>query len=360
MLTCLEKLRRLLRFFGLRATMSSLGGQNSKRHLKRIKICLSTPPVLRAPAHGQPFRLYIAAEEKVIGAALTQEAEGREYVITYISRRLLDAESRYSFVEKLCLSLYYACTKLRHYLLSSECKVVGQTDVLKHMIQKPILSGRIGKWAYGLIEYDLAYEPLKSMKGQIVADFVVEHRIDPEQEAGLHIVSAVPWRLYFDGSVCNGGQGIGIAYVSPHGTVFEASCRLNYFCTNNQAEYEALLFGLELLVDAGVSHIEAYGDLLLVVQQVAKVFRCNDELLNVYLDKCLDIISGLDYFHISHVSRQDNWLANKLAQQASGYHVDRGVFFIAKKPILVVADSRKAKEEADLVKPAVGEERRLS
>jgi hypothetical protein len=46
------------------------------------------------------------------------------------------------------------------------------------MLRKPILSCRIGKWAYTLVEYDLACEPLKSMKGQIVADFIVEHRID--------------------------------------------------------------------------------------------------------------------------------------------------------------------------------------
>jgi hypothetical protein len=46
------------------------------------------------------------------------------------------------------------------------------------MLQNPIMSDRIGKWAYGLIEYDLAYEPLKSMKGQVVADFIVQHRID--------------------------------------------------------------------------------------------------------------------------------------------------------------------------------------
>ena len=76
------------------------------------------------------------------------------------------------------MSLYYACTKLRHYLLSSTCIVVCQTDVIKHMLQKPILSGRIGKWAYALVEYDLACEPLKSMRGQIVADFIVEHRIN--------------------------------------------------------------------------------------------------------------------------------------------------------------------------------------
>ena len=61
----------------------------------------------------------MAAGDKVIGAVLTQETEGKEYIITYLSRRLIDAETRYTFIEKLCLSLYYACTKLRHYLLSS-------------------------------------------------------------------------------------------------------------------------------------------------------------------------------------------------------------------------------------------------
>ena len=61
-----------------------------------------------------------------------------------------------------------------HYLLSSTCIVVCQTDVIKHMLQKSILSGRIGKWAYALVEYDLGCEPLKSMRGRIIADFIVE------------------------------------------------------------------------------------------------------------------------------------------------------------------------------------------
>jgi hypothetical protein len=46
------------------------------------------------------------------------------------------------------------------------------------MLQQLILSGRIKKWAYALIEYDLPYELLKSMKGQVVADFIVGHSID--------------------------------------------------------------------------------------------------------------------------------------------------------------------------------------
>ena len=99
-------------------------------------------------------------------------------------------------------SLYYACTKLRYYLLSSECVVACQTDVIKYILQKPILSGRIGKWAYALVEYDLAYESIKSMKGKILADFIVQHRISEEQDqviSALNLVSLVPWRLYFDG-----------------------------------------------------------------------------------------------------------------------------------------------------------------
>ena len=138
--------------------------------------------MLKTPRRGVPFRLYVAAEDKVIGAVLTQETEDKEYVITYISRRLIDAETRYTFTEKLCLSLYYACTKLKHYLLSSTCIVVCQTDVLKRMLQKTILNDRIGEWAYALLEYDLACESLKSMRGQIVPDFIVEHRINDKHD----------------------------------------------------------------------------------------------------------------------------------------------------------------------------------
>jgi uncharacterized membrane protein YozB (DUF420 family) len=89
----------------------------------------------------------------------------RSFTVTYVSRHLLDAETRYVFMEKLCLSLYYACSKFWHYILSSSCVVACQYDVIKHILLKPILSGRIGKWAYALVEYDLAYEPLRSMKG---------------------------------------------------------------------------------------------------------------------------------------------------------------------------------------------------
>jgi hypothetical protein len=87
--------------------------------------------VLKAPQVGVSFRLYIAAEDKVIGVVLTQETKGKEHVVAYLSQRLVDAETRYTFIEKLCLCLFYACTKCRCYLLSSHCTCWGSSPLPK-------------------------------------------------------------------------------------------------------------------------------------------------------------------------------------------------------------------------------------
>jgi ribonuclease HI len=72
--------------------------------------------------------------------------------------------------------------------------------------------------------------------------------------------------LYFDRSVCKDGQSVGIVLISPSGAEIEMSSWLNFHCTNNQTEYQALLFGLIMLRSMGVKHVEAYGDSLQVVQ----------------------------------------------------------------------------------------------
>ena len=134
---------------------------------------------------------------------MTQEDDGKEYVIAYIGRRFLDPDTRYAHTEKLCLSLYYACAKIRQYLLSSTCVIAWQVDVIKHLLYRPIVSGQISKWAYTLIEYDLTFEPLKTLKGQVLADFIIEHGIDLDDE--VNYLTFTPWKLYFDGSVCKDG-----------------------------------------------------------------------------------------------------------------------------------------------------------
>ena len=147
-------------------------GDIQQKAFEEIKEYMKCPPVLVPPQQGKPFKLYISADDKTIGSALMQEFEGKERVVFYLSGRLLDPETRYSPTKKVCLCLYFSCTKLRHYLLSTECTVVSKADVIKHMLSMPILNGRMGKWILALSEFDLRYESAKAVKGQIMADFV--------------------------------------------------------------------------------------------------------------------------------------------------------------------------------------------
>jgi hypothetical protein len=68
-------------------------GTKQQEAFDEIKSYLTSPPVLQAPRSGVPFWLYVAVEPSVIGAVLPQEADGKEYVVAYESRRLLDAET---------------------------------------------------------------------------------------------------------------------------------------------------------------------------------------------------------------------------------------------------------------------------
>jgi ribonuclease HI len=198
------------------------------------------------------------------------------------------------------------------------------------MLQKPILSGRLGKWAYALTEYDLGYMPLKAMKGQVIADFIVDHSVGMEEV--LCVNNAKTWFMSFDGSMCNQVQGIGCFIRSTHAMEHELSIRLEFECTNNQAEYKALISGLEVLASMGVKEVETFGDLKLVVQQINEESQCLDGVWNGYREKCMDMLKMMDKFSMSHVSQEDNVRANMLAQQASGYDVWRGKFDVKREP----------------------------
>jgi hypothetical protein len=157
-------------------------------------------------------------------------------------------------------------------------------------------------------------ESLKSTKSQIVADFFVEHRVSVEQDLDVNLIFLTRWKLYFDGSACNDGQGIEIIFISPSG-----------------ARFEILLFGLEILESMGVKHVEDFGDSMLIMHRFFGKYQCLDGSLNAYLDKCLDAIARFDEFSIYHIYRHENSNSNDLAQQASGYSDSSKNFRITKK-----------------------------
>jgi ribonuclease HI len=165
------------------------------------------------------------------------------------------------------------------------------------------------------------------MKGQVVADFIVYHAVDVDHS--VNFVQLKPWGLYFDGLICSKGQGAECVVVFPSGVYIDLSIRLEFACTNNQVEYESLLHGLEFLRLLGARDIDVFGESNLIVQQIRGASQCLDGVLNSYRDKCLDIIKLFDMFSIKHILWEVNSWANQLAQQALGYVVSQGVFWVA-------------------------------
>jgi len=123
-----------------------------------IKAYLMNPPILLPPLRDKVMKLFIAASDNTIGSMLAQEYEnGIERAIYYLRRVLSDAETRYHPSEKLCLCLYFSCTKLKQYINPIDVYVYSHFDIIKHMLSKPILHSSVGKWALALIEYSLTY-----------------------------------------------------------------------------------------------------------------------------------------------------------------------------------------------------------
>jgi hypothetical protein len=119
------------------------------------------------------------------------------------------------------------------------------------MLSMPILNGRIGKWILALSEFELKFESAKAIKSQIIADF--KHH-DPS----IDLLEITPWALFFDGSSCGKGGGVGILLISPRAEMFEFAIPIQPTITNNQAEYEALLRGLQYLREARAVSVEVY------------------------------------------------------------------------------------------------------
>jgi hypothetical protein len=109
-----------------------------------------------------------------ITSVVIQVHDGKERVMFYLSRRMLDADTRYPDIEKLCLCLFFTCTKLHHILLSAETIVIFKSDVIKHMLSAPVLKGRLGKWMFALSDFDIRYQPAKAVKGQALVDLIAE------------------------------------------------------------------------------------------------------------------------------------------------------------------------------------------
>jgi hypothetical protein len=120
---------------------------------------------------------------------------------------------------------------------------------------------KIGKWSISLVEFHLDYIPQKTVKGQALVDFLADHPCaDITKINEALFLEVVLWKFHFDGSRTKQGVGIGVILESPLGVKTHVPFKLDKQCSNNQLEYEALIFGLELLLEMKAHNLEVYGD----------------------------------------------------------------------------------------------------
>ena len=127
----------------------------------------------------------------------------------------------------------------------------------------------------------------------------------------------IVWTLCFNGSRCKLGAGAGIKLVSPKGRSFYAAYQLQFRCTSNGVEYEALIWGLLFALEKGVTNLIIEGDYQLVTQQVKSIYSCNDKRLLAYRKRVWDIMDDFEALNIKSIPRRNNVVENALAISVS-------------------------------------------
>ncbi|XP_074351431.1 uncharacterized protein LOC141690538 [Apium graveolens] len=234
---------------------------------KRIKEQLGNPPMLSKPLDDESLILYLAVSEYSISAVLVREEDGQQSPVYYVSKRLHDAETRYTSMEKLVYALILASRKLRPYFQAHRVEV-RTAYPLRQVLHKPESSGRMLKWAVEL-----------------------------------------------------GHFGAGIVLVSPEGHHLMSAIHFKFYATNNDAEYEALTNGLKIALEMGVRNLIARSDSELVVNQLNGGFQARGPRTELYLRCTQRLIIMFKEVRLECVPREKNSNADALAKVGSQQEV---------------------------------------
>ena len=208
----------------------------------------------------------------MVSTALVVERveEGHAYPVQhpvyFISEVLGPSKKKYPQVQKLLYAVLLTAHKLRHYFDDHKVIVVTGFPIGDILHNKEAI-GRIAKWACELGSHDIEFRPRTAIKTKALVDFVSEWT---EQQVPDNPETAEVWRMYFDGSLKLQGAGAGILFIAPGGEQLKYALQLLFPASNNAAEYEALIHGLNIAMSLGIKRLMVYGDSLVVISQINK------------------------------------------------------------------------------------------
>ncbi|GKA39458.1 reverse transcriptase domain-containing protein [Tanacetum coccineum] len=221
-------------------------------------------------------------------------------------------------MEKLVLALLSASRQLKRYF--QEHAIVVITDQpIKQLLSNSEISGRMLKWMFELEGYDIQYKPRASIKGQILADFIVERPEEESPDVPMTEPEEIPepLTLFTDGASCVDGSGARLILTNPEGVEFTYATRFRFEATNNEAEYEALMAGLRIAEQMGVKNLQAHVDSRLVANQVNGSYVAKESGMIQYLNKVKTLARSFREFSIKQVPRSENKKADALSKIAS-------------------------------------------
>ncbi|GKA63240.1 reverse transcriptase domain-containing protein [Tanacetum coccineum] len=145
----------------------------AEQAFKQLKQHLSELPLLVAPKPKKELIVYLSASHGAISAVLMTERGTAQTPVYFVSHALQGPELNYTPMEKLVLSLVFAAKRLRRYFQAHPIAVITDQPI-KQIMSRPDVAGRLQKWSVMLGEHNITYRPRTSVKGQILADFLVE------------------------------------------------------------------------------------------------------------------------------------------------------------------------------------------
>ncbi|GJY82714.1 reverse transcriptase domain-containing protein [Tanacetum coccineum] len=285
---------------------------------QQMKNSIEELPMMAAPQEKEELIIYLAATKEAISAVLMTERDGKQIPIYFISRALRGPEINYTPMEKLVLAIVSASKRLKRYFQAHTVIVITYQPI-KQMLSNPEVTRRLLKWSFELGEHDIQYRPRTSVKGQILADFIVERPEDNSEDTLMEDAEELPdpWILFTDGSSCTNSSGAGLILTNPEGMEFTYALRFRFDATNNEAEYEALIAGLKIAEQMGVENLQANVDSRLVANQVNGTYVAKETDMIRYLEKVKTLTSSFKAFSIKQVPRNENKKADALSKIAS-------------------------------------------
>lgn len=124
-----------------------------QKSYNELKKRLASAPVLKPPNWDQPFHVYCNAFAIAVRTALCQVTKdiGYEHPITYSSRQLTLTKCNYTTTERECLAMIFTFKKNRHYLLAILVVFFIDHMVIKYIVNKAKLSGKLAQWVLLLV-----------------------------------------------------------------------------------------------------------------------------------------------------------------------------------------------------------------